>query len=227
MGLHRKESLLPNFPDRDPQQQTAAVCLFWCVYTLDRRWSLGTGLSFALVGRDIDPELPEPVSFHSRLPHIIDRYQQAAYNHFLVSALAIVLLAVSHAPALFAHHEACRNDFSEAIELVRGFSESSVAGRRLRKSVCGLVSAVSRLGELFDPNIYRTHAEPDMTHVGVDLMGLFDAFGQELSNDAQALESEAILQSNNPEFPTDLATFPTDGGGGGVDEMSRFFMGLI
>lgn len=70
--------------------------------------------------------------------------QQAAYNHFLVSALSIVLLATSHAPALFAH--ICRKDFSDAIDLVKGFSQTSVAGRRLWKSMRGLVSAVSRLG---------------------------------------------------------------------------------
>jgi hypothetical protein len=34
---------------------------------LDRRWSFGTSLSFALVDRDIDPELPEPVG-HSLYP---------------------------------------------------------------------------------------------------------------------------------------------------------------
>lgn len=75
--------------------------------------------------------------------------QQAAYNQFLVSALSIVLLATSHAPALFAH--VCRKDFSDAIDLVKGFSQTSVAGHRLWKSMRGLVSAVNRLG-LGDPS---------------------------------------------------------------------------
>ncbi|KAL2140409.1 hypothetical protein VTI28DRAFT_3829 [Corynascus sepedonium] len=266
MGLHRRQSLLENFPD--PKERTIALCLFWCIYVLDRQWSLGTGLSFALVERDIDPELPEipldllylrclvgygrlctkvwealpqfgttpgaippgtatlldaqisnwfggiPAEFRISSPfnippglrhstsrgvrsartlmylranhlrslvnrqyvlsttaiaanlqqarlvvHIArdsiqvlvalsresDVYarQQAAYNHFLVSALSIVLLATSHAPALFAH--ICRKDFSDAIDLVKGFSQTSVAGRRLWKSMRGLVSAVSRL----------------------------------------------------------------------------------
>lgn len=60
MGLHRRQSLLENFADE--KERTTALCLFWCVYVLDRQWSLGTGLSFALVDRDIDPELPEIVS---------------------------------------------------------------------------------------------------------------------------------------------------------------------
>jgi hypothetical protein len=61
MGLHRRQSLLGNFVD--PQERTNALCLFWCVYVLDRQWGLGTGLPFALADRDIDPELPEIVSF--------------------------------------------------------------------------------------------------------------------------------------------------------------------
>lgn len=60
MGLHRRDSLFDNFKDR--KSRTLATRVFWCVYVLDRRWSFGTSLSFALVDRDIDPELPEPVS---------------------------------------------------------------------------------------------------------------------------------------------------------------------
>lgn len=63
MGLHRKRSLLTNF--KTPEEQAKAARTFWCVYALDRRWSFGTGLSFALNDRDIDPELPEPVSVNS------------------------------------------------------------------------------------------------------------------------------------------------------------------
>ncbi|KAM0542155.1 hypothetical protein ACHAO7_010118 [Fusarium culmorum] len=58
MGLHRKRSLLDNFKDTDSRRLATRV--FWCVYVLDRRWSFGTSLSFALVDKDIDPELPKP-----------------------------------------------------------------------------------------------------------------------------------------------------------------------
>lgn len=43
------------------EHRAKATRVFWCAYVLDRRWSFGTGLSFALNDRDIDPELPEPV----------------------------------------------------------------------------------------------------------------------------------------------------------------------
>lgn len=60
MGLHRRDSLLKTFTNEAEYQQ--AVRLFWIVYALDRRWSFGTGMPFALQDADIDPGLPEPVS---------------------------------------------------------------------------------------------------------------------------------------------------------------------
>lgn len=37
------------------------IRLFWSIYILDRRWSLGTGLPFTLKESDIDTSLPKPV----------------------------------------------------------------------------------------------------------------------------------------------------------------------
>lgn len=41
-----------------------AVRLFWCIYILDRRWSIGLSLPFTLQDADIDSELIQPVSHH-------------------------------------------------------------------------------------------------------------------------------------------------------------------
>ena len=60
IGLHRRTSLFDNFTD--PASRNTAMRVFWCCFVLDRRWSFGTSLSFALAERDIDPTLPEPVS---------------------------------------------------------------------------------------------------------------------------------------------------------------------
>lgn len=66
MGLHRRETLISKFADEETR--STAIRIFWCVYVLDRRWSFGTSLSFALSDRDIDPELPEPAAInHSRV----------------------------------------------------------------------------------------------------------------------------------------------------------------
>jgi hypothetical protein len=265
MGLHRKQSLLDNF--KDPEERKLAVQVFWVVYELDRRWSFGTSLSFALNDRDIDTQLPEPgkgypylkgmVAYarlcsrvwealppygsplqtipketedyldfitsnwllsipqelqfrHPRLglapktqPRLLHRLrtllylrgnhmrtlihrhhvltpenikadmqaarlvvdiakdsilvlvhlnetsdiyarQQSIYHYYLLSALAVLLLAVCHAPSMFA--EASRESFISAVELVKGFSRHGTASRRLWKSIRGLLPVIKSLG---------------------------------------------------------------------------------
>lgn len=265
MGLHRKQSLLDNF--KDAEERKLAVQVFWVVYELDRRWSFGTSLSFALNDRDIDTQLPEPgkgypylkgmVAYarlcsriwealppygsplqtipketedyldfitsnwllsipqelqfrHPRLglaprtqPRLLHRLrtllylrgnhmrtlihrhhvltpdnvkadvqsarlvvdiakdsiqvlvhlnetsdiyarQQSVYHYYLLSALAVLLLAVCHAPSMFA--EASRESFVSAVELVKGFSRHGTASRRLWKSIRGLLPVVKSLG---------------------------------------------------------------------------------
>ncbi|PSN71389.1 hypothetical protein BS50DRAFT_282037 [Corynespora cassiicola Philippines] len=265
MGLHRKQSFLNNF--KTEEARTMANIAFWVVYTLDRRWSFGTSLPFALFDREIDPELPEPgeefpylrclvtygrlcskvwealppfgsrsqiipketedfldfltqnwassipsdlrlqhpsldlnpssqprtlrrlrVLLHLRANHmraLIHRHhvlsaaditadiqsaqlvtevardsiqvlvhlnetsdiyvrQQSVFNYYLLSSLAIILLAVCHAPGTFA--EPCRDAFLAAVELVKGFSRHGSASRRLWKSIRGLIPGVKSLG---------------------------------------------------------------------------------
>lgn len=61
LGLHRRDALKVSFPIEDQWPDVSKV--FWSVYILDRRWSLGTGLPFGIQDEDIDPNLPGPVSF--------------------------------------------------------------------------------------------------------------------------------------------------------------------
>ncbi|TVY35865.1 putative transcriptional regulatory protein [Lachnellula occidentalis] len=58
LGLHRRDSLFRTFTDEE--DRSTAIKLFWSIYVLDRRWSFGTGMPFALQDADIDPNLPEP-----------------------------------------------------------------------------------------------------------------------------------------------------------------------
>jgi hypothetical protein len=60
LGLHRRDSLFKVVTDKE--ERANAIKLFWSIYVLDRRWSFGTGMPFALQDADIDPSLPEPVS---------------------------------------------------------------------------------------------------------------------------------------------------------------------
>lgn len=59
LGLHRRDSLFRVVPDEEDRAKV--LRLFWSIYVLDRRWSFGTGMPFALQDADIDPSLPEPV----------------------------------------------------------------------------------------------------------------------------------------------------------------------
>jgi hypothetical protein len=61
MGLHQRE-ILEQKALADVQKEQL-VCLFWSLYVLDNRWSIGTGLPSHLDSDDIDPTLPRPVSF--------------------------------------------------------------------------------------------------------------------------------------------------------------------
>jgi hypothetical protein len=57
LGLHRHETY-EKITDIAERRQT--VLLFWSVYILDRRFSFGTGMPFALQDTDVDPSVPKP-----------------------------------------------------------------------------------------------------------------------------------------------------------------------
>ena len=67
LGLHRKDSLVKSF--RNQEDYLNAIRLFWIVYALDRRWSFGTGMPFALQDADINALIPEPDDEHLYLKH--------------------------------------------------------------------------------------------------------------------------------------------------------------
>ena len=58
LGLHRSET----YHIMTEEQRDSTMLLFWAIYSLDRRWSFGTGMPFALQESDLDPNLPRPVS---------------------------------------------------------------------------------------------------------------------------------------------------------------------
>lgn len=74
----------------------------------------------------------------------IYRTQQTMFNYFLISALAVLFLAVAHAPTEF--NTQCRDEFYMALDLVRGFSASSYVSKRLWKTIKILKDVGPRLG---------------------------------------------------------------------------------
>ncbi|PVI08436.1 hypothetical protein DM02DRAFT_713749 [Periconia macrospinosa] len=263
-GLHRVETYASL---TDPEQHSIATRTFWSIYVLDRRWSFGTGMPFAIQDADVDPNIPRPdesiqylnaminwsligskvwksiagpesaqniinkedmgyldfqiLNWHRSIPaplkyihpdsgqhadtsskvlqrlqvglylranqmriliyrpvlhsttsimeHMdyahtvvkvskdtiriltylnqtsdIYKTQQTMFNWFLVSALAVLFLAVAHAPAQF--NSQCRDEFYMALDLVRGLSANSYVSRRLWKTVKLLKEIGPRLG---------------------------------------------------------------------------------
>ena len=74
----------------------------------------------------------------------IYRTQQVCFNYFLISALAVVFLAVSHAPAEF--NRLVRDEFYMALDLVKGFSTKSYISQRLWRTIKGLKEVGPKLG---------------------------------------------------------------------------------
>ena len=134
--------------------------------------------------------------------------QQTAFNYFLLSAIAVIFLAVCHAPTVFAAN--CRKPFHDAVDIVRGLSGHSIVSRRLWKSIRGLIPRIKTLssdlttttdapapaaaaldlapcqtdGFAFPemapgPGADFNNSLPDMFQMKDDLLNLFDAFGQQ------------------------------------------------
>jgi hypothetical protein len=76
----------------------------------------------------------------------IYKTQQVMYNYFLVQALAVLFLAVAHAPAIFC--SGTRQEFYSAIEIVKGFSTKSHVSKRLWRTIRGLKDMGDKIGLL-------------------------------------------------------------------------------
>lgn len=79
----------------------------------------------------------------------IYRTQQICFNYFLVAALAVLFLAVCHAPTEF--NRQVRDEFYMALDLIKGFSTKSYVCKRLWKTIKGLRRVGEKLGVLARP----------------------------------------------------------------------------
>lgn len=80
----------------------------------------------------------DTIQFITQLNKTSDIYQlqQVAFNWFLVSAVAVLFLAVAHAPAPF--NNQCKDEFYMALGPAKGFSMKSYISQRLWKSIRSL-----------------------------------------------------------------------------------------
>jgi len=118
----------------------------------------------------------------------IYRCQQTLFNYFLISALAVLFLAVAHAPAEFSQQS--RDEFYMALELVRGLSSNSYVSKRLWRTIKTLKQVGPRLGLAV-----RGHSEKE--------------------NDGDAHSSAAVAMAGLAGHQVDeFALFPSNGRGG-------------
>lgn len=98
----------------------------------------------------------------------IYRTQQITFNYFLVAALAVLFLAVCHAPTEF--NRQVRDEFYLALDLVNGFSTKSYVSKRLWKTIKGLWRTGEKLGVLARP--FGTDANDPHSTAAVAMAGL-------------------------------------------------------
>lgn len=99
----------------------------------------------------------------------IYRTQQACFNYFLVAALAVLFLAVCHAPAEF--NRQVRDEFYLALDLIRGFSTKSYVSKRLWNTIKGLRKIGEKLGVLV-PRPVPPNSNDDHSNAAVAMAGL-------------------------------------------------------
>lgn len=128
----------------------------------------------------------------------IYRTQQACFNYFLVSALAVLFLAVAHAPVEFSRQ--VRDEFYMALDLIKGFSAKSYISKRLWKMIKGLKEVGPKLGvisrqSLTDPNDAHSSAAVAMAGLAghqVDPMATFTSAQQPSSLGSSPLDGQQM-----------------------------------
>ena len=122
----------------------------------------------AQVGVDV---AKDTIKVLTRLHETTDIYssQQVCFNYFLLSALAVIFLAVSHAPLEFSHQ--VRDEFYQALDLVKGFSNKSYISRRLWKAIRGLKEIGPKLG-LVSRQTHLTDSSDPHSSAAVAMAGL-------------------------------------------------------
>lgn len=128
----------------------------------------------------------------------IYRTQQVCFNYFLVSALAVLFLAVAHAPVEFSRQ--VRDEFYMALDLIKGFSTKSYISKRLWKMIKGLKEIGPKLGvisrqTLTDPDDAHSSAAVAMAGLAghqVDQMAAFTSAQQPSSLGSSPLDGQQM-----------------------------------
>ena len=122
----------------------------------------------------------------------IYRTQQVVFNYFLIAALGVLFLAVSHAPNEFSSQ--VRDEFYQALDLVKGFSGRSYIAKRLWKTIQGVKEVAPKLG-LVSRQTKLTDANDPHSSAALAMAGLAGHQVDELAAYVSAANSSSLSSS--------------------------------
>ena len=125
----------------------------------------------------------------------IYRTQQVCFNYFIVSALAVLFLAIAHAPTDFSRQ--VRDEFYMALDLIKGFSTKSYVSKRLWKTIKGLKKIGPQLGLISKTTL--AHENDPTSSAAVAMAGLA----------GHQVDESAVF--NPHQGPSPLGSVPLDG----------------
>ena len=130
----------------------------------------------------------------TRLNDTTDIYRtgQVVLNYFLIAALGVLFLAVSHAPNEFSSQ--VRDEFYLALDLVKGFSGRSYIAKRLWKTIRGLKEVAPKLG-LVSRQTKLTNANDPHSAAALAMAGLSGHAVDEMAAYASAANPSSLGSS--------------------------------
>lgn len=142
----------------------------------------------------------------------IYRMQQVTFNYFLISALAVLFLAVSHTPAEF--NRQVRDEFYMALDLVKGFSTKSYISQRLWRTIRGLKELGPKLGLVSRQPFSRDDEDPHSS-AAVAMAGLagHPVEGMGVYTSPQGASSVGSSPMNGQQMSYELTTLFEAAGG--------------
>lgn len=153
----------------------------------------------------------ESIRLLERLNRFTDIYraQQACFNYFIVSSLAVIFLANCHAKPLFG--VACKEEISMALDMIKDFSATSYLARKLWKTILRWKETGPKLGILSKAG---EDDVPNESNVAKDSQTMNLATQRDAAtnehNDVSFTAAPSDLSAPDGTVPKDPYTFPMD-----------------
>jgi hypothetical protein len=204
--------------------------------------SIAENLSHAHTAVDVAKDTIHVLTEMNRTSDLY-RTQQVMFNYFLISAVAVLFLAVSHAPVEFS--VVCRDEFYMALDLVRGMTAHSYVSKRLWRTLKVLKEVGPKLGlnvrnpavDAADAHSTAANALAGLAGHPVDEMALFgngnmmndspNGMANDLTSLFEAAGGYASIMPSNGFVTSGDGMSKADDGQYGQDELSRILRDLF